>query len=80
MPRPFAKLTQQALQRQTHFSINRTFLSQQCSVSRVQKVQLTTTARRNMKKKAVIFDLGGVIVEQPQKALAKYGKKLNLPE
>lgn len=34
---------------------------------------------RNMAKKAVIFDLGGVIVQQPQQALAKFGDKMKLP-
>ncbi|NP_001121538.1 soluble epoxide hydrolase-like protein 1 [Strongylocentrotus purpuratus] len=34
---------------------------------------------QNMKKKAVLFDLGGVLFEPPQNALRKYGEQLGLP-
>lgn len=48
------------------------------SLSHLQKSQASTTSTM-VAKKAVIFDLGGVIVEQPQKALEKFGEKLKLP-
>ncbi|XP_071848022.1 bifunctional epoxide hydrolase 2-like isoform X2 [Apostichopus japonicus] len=49
------------------------------SLSHLQISQATTTSTM-VAKKAVIFDLGGVIVEQPQKALEKFGEKLKLPK
>lgn len=49
------------------------------SLSHLQKSQASTTSTM-VAKKAVIFDLGGVIVEQPQKALEKFGEKLKLPK
>lgn len=79
VPRLSATLTQKILQRNTHLKASATFLNKKFDFCRFQRVKSTTT-EQSMKKKAVIFDLGGVIVEQPQKALAKYGKQLSLPD
>ncbi|XP_063956344.1 bifunctional epoxide hydrolase 2-like [Lytechinus pictus] len=39
----------------------------------------TSRMTQNSKKKAVLFDLGGVLFEPPQNALRKYGEQLGLP-